>query len=82
MQLGSESFTQMFAFAEIGIDGMFGLDFLKDYDCSLDMASSSLKIKGKRYGLHMEGRISCCRVTLANNFVYYEVVRLLQRATL
>lgn len=35
----------MFAFAEIGIDGMLGLDFLKDYDCSLDMASSSLKIK-------------------------------------
>lgn len=70
----------MFAFAEIG--GMLGLDFLKDYDCSLDMASSSLKIKGKRNGLHMEGRISCCRVTLANNFVYYEVVWLLQRATL
>lgn len=47
MQLGSESFTQMFAFAEIGIDGMLGFDFLKDYDCSLDMASSSLKIKRK-----------------------------------
>lgn len=43
MQLGSESFTQMFAFAEIGIDGMLGFDFLKDYDCSLDIV-----IKNKR----------------------------------
>lgn len=31
------------------------------------MASSSLKIKGKRYDLQMEGRLGCCRVTLDNN---------------
>lgn len=67
----------MFVFVEIGIDGMLGFDFLKDYDCFLDMVFLLLKIKKKCYGLYMEGRISCCRVILVNNFVYYEVVRLL-----
>lgn len=43
----------MRAVAKIEVDGMLGIDFLKDPDCSLDMASSSLKIKGKRFDLHM-----------------------------
>lgn len=33
----------MFVFVEIGIDGMLGFDFLKDYDCFLDIV-----IKNKR----------------------------------
>lgn len=37
----------MFVFVEIGIDGMLGFDFLKDYDCFLDMVFLLLKIKRK-----------------------------------
>lgn len=67
MQLGSDNFAQAFAVAEIGVDGILGLDFLKDHHFFIDMESLSLKAGGKRHALHMEGKIGCCRVTLADD---------------
>lgn len=59
MQLGSDNFAQAFAVAEIGVDGILGLDFLKDYHCFIDMESLSPKVGGKRHALHMEDKIGC-----------------------
>lgn len=66
-KLGNENFVQAFAVAEIGVDGILGLDFLRDQMCNLDMSSMTLRVRNKLFNLHLEGKIGCCRVTLADN---------------
>uniref|UniRef100_A0A8W8HNW3 Peptidase A2 domain-containing protein n=1 Tax=Magallana gigas TaxID=29159 RepID=A0A8W8HNW3_MAGGI len=56
MQLGNDNFAQAYAVAEIEVDGILGLSFLKDHHCFMDMDSLSLKVGGKRHALHMEAR--------------------------
>lgn len=67
MQYKSESFTQMFAFAEIDVDVILGRGFLNNHICSnlTWLLCRSLRMEGKRYNSHMEGRIRSCSVTLA-----------------
>lgn len=57
----------MFVVVEIGVDGILGFDFLKDYYCFIDMEFLLLKVGGKWYVLYMEGKIGCCRVILVDD---------------
>ena len=49
-------FRQSFAVADTVIDGI-GFDFMKNYDCLIDLPNSSVRIKGKQVKLSFEGNV-------------------------
>jgi hypothetical protein len=57
-------FNQTFAVAHTGIDGIFGLDFMTNNDCLIDLPNSGMMLKGKRVKQSFEGEIGCCRSQL------------------
>ena len=59
--------NQKFTVIDVGIDGILGLDFLTSNNCSLDLTNSCMLVDKKRVRLSFEGKIGCCRVTLAAN---------------
>ncbi len=51
--------------ADIDMDAILGLDFLKANDCQLDISTNTLKIKGQDCELNLTGKIGCYRVTVS-----------------
>ena len=51
--------------ADIDMDAILGLDFLKTNDCQLDMLRDTLTIKGKSCSLKLAGKVGCYRVTVS-----------------
>ncbi|KAK3086715.1 hypothetical protein FSP39_022396 [Pinctada imbricata] len=64
IKIGSFSMTHKFIVADIGIDGILGLDFMKNHDCSVDIAHKTLGLNGQSIDLFMEGNVGCYRVYL------------------
>ena len=52
--------------ANIDLDLILGLDFLKKHNCQIDVANNSLKVQDKTCPLNMTGKIGCYRVTISN----------------
>ena len=65
--MSNMKFSQLFTVIDVGIDGILGLDFLTSNNCALDLPNSAMVVRGKRVKLSFEGKIGCCRVTVADN---------------
>ena len=63
---GIKCVTEMVV-ADIDIDAILGLDFLKSNNCQLDMDGDTLLIKGKTCKLNVAGKIGCYRITVAKD---------------
>ncbi len=61
---GVKSITEIII-ADIDIDVILGLDFLKANKCQIDAATDTLKIKGQSCKLNMTGKVGCYRVTVS-----------------
>ena len=57
-------FQHLVVVADVGIDGIIGLDFMEKYACSIDIQGRLLVIQGQAVKLHMEGKVGCYRVCL------------------
>ena len=53
--------------ADIDIDAIHGLNFLKNNDYKLNIEDDTLELKGKTCKLNVAGRIGCYRVTVAED---------------
>ena len=51
--------------ADIDIDVIIGLDFLKENECQLDLVNNILNCRGKQCVLRLMGKLGCYRVTVA-----------------
>ena len=59
--------------ADLMVDGILGLDFLKSNDCTLNIADCSLILKKKTESdipCHYKGTLSCYRITLSENLTF------------
>ena len=52
--------------AEIGVDGILGLDFMKSHAYMIDVANKTTTLGGKNIELNLEGTIGCYRVHKAS----------------
>ena len=55
--------------ADIDMDAILGLDFLKANSCRLDIENNTLKIKSKSCKLSLAGKLGCYRVTISDKVV-------------
>ena len=62
---GMQCNTEM-AVADIDLDPILGLDFLKEKRCQLNMNDNSLLINDRPCKLNMDGKIGCYRITVAD----------------
>ncbi len=51
--------------ADIDMDAILGLDFLKTHDCQLDLVNDTLMIKGNKCQLTLAGKMGCYRVSVS-----------------
>ena len=51
--------------ADIDVDAILGLDFLKANNCQLNLDEDTLSIKGKTCPLNIAGKIGCYRITVS-----------------
>ena len=58
---------QMVVMSELDIDGILGLDFMKKYSCSIDIANELLLFQGQAVELVMRGKVGCYRVRSGDN---------------
>ena len=58
---------QMVVMSELDIDGILGLDFMKKYSCSIDIANELLLFQGQAVELVMKGKVGCYRVRSGDN---------------
>jgi hypothetical protein len=65
--MSNMKFSQLFKVIDVDIDGILGLDFLTSNNCALDLPNSAMVVRDKRVKLSFEGKIGCCRVTIADN---------------
>lgn len=61
---GVRSVTKLIV-ADIDIDAILGLDFLKANNCQIDIINNVLKIKGRQCKLNLTGKLGCYRVTVS-----------------
>ena len=58
------SMNQNVVVADIGIDGILGLDFMKSHACSIDLVNCTIVLDGREVQMCMTGKIGCYRVFL------------------
>ena len=63
---GIQCLTEM-AVADIDIDAILGLDFIRGHGCQLDKNKDTLTIKDKTCKLNVDGKIGCYRITVSQN---------------
>lgn len=51
--------------ADIDVDVIIGLDFLRKHNCKIDVTKEKLKIKNKFCNLKLTGKLGCYRVTVS-----------------
>ena len=61
---GIQCLTEMVV-ADIDVDGLLGLDFLKKNNCTLDMKRDILTVKGRICKLSVDGKIGCYRISVS-----------------
>ena len=61
---GIQCLTEMVV-ADIDVDGILGLDFLKKNNCTLDMNRDILTVKGRTCKLSVDGKIGCYRISVS-----------------
>ena len=52
--------------ADLSNDGIVGLDFMDENECTIDVKKKKICIKGKRYNLVKEGSFGCYRIVALN----------------
>ena len=62
--IDGDTMQQKVVVAEIGVDGILGLDFMRMHACSIDIANNTAILSGKTIQLNLEGTIGCYRVYL------------------
>jgi hypothetical protein len=55
--------------ADINVDGILGLDFLKSQHAEIDMCNNTITIQGHKIQLNIQGQIWCYRVTVSETVV-------------
>ena len=55
--------------ADINVDGILGLDFLKSQHAEIDMCNNTIKIQGHKIQFNIQGQIGCYRVTVSETVV-------------
>ena len=58
------SMDQNVVIADIGIDGILGLDFMKSHAGSIDLVNCTIVLDGREVKMCMTGKIGCYRVFL------------------
>lgn len=67
LTISSLSFNQKFAVADIGIDGILGLDFMTRNGCIVDISNVCMLVQEKCLKLFFEGKSGCDEVTKREN---------------
>lgn len=62
--IGGYSYSIMAIVAELNTAGIVGLDFMTEYECSIDLKQKCLVMDGKRIRCDMKGKMGCYRVSL------------------
>ena len=71
IEIGSQTLTQKFLFADIEDEGILGMDFLTAHQCDLMLTQSYLKIKREKIRCFANSRnaqTTCCRVAISEHF--------------
>ena len=61
---GIQCLTEMVV-ADIDVDGILGLDFLKKNNCTVDMSKNIITVKGRKCKMNVEGKIGCYRISVS-----------------
>jgi hypothetical protein len=66
-QISNFQFAVKAAVAELNVDGIIGLDFLTEHDCSVDLRSRELIVgRHTRFTMEKKGHFGCFRVVTLN----------------
>ncbi len=65
IEIGGVSCITDVIVADIDMDTIIGLDFLKAHNCQLDMVNDTLKVGEQNCKLNLAGKIGCYRVTVS-----------------
>lgn len=64
-------FNQKFVVVDIGIDGIFGFDFMINNECFVDVYNVLMIVKGKQIKFFFEGKLGCCRIIVVENVMIF-----------
>ena len=65
LEIGEEQFQIEALVADLSIDGILGLDFMKQHQCSIDLHQDVLKFQNSSVKLQFAGKMGCYRVSAA-----------------
>lgn len=63
ISLGNIIYNQNVIVADLSLDGVIGLDFMKTYDCTIDIKKGNFQVGGKCYKVELVGSLGCFRIT-------------------
>ncbi|VDI78822.1 Hypothetical predicted protein, partial [Mytilus galloprovincialis] len=55
--------------ADLNVDGILGIDFLRSHNCVINITKGSIWVNGRENRLHFEGPIGCYRVDVATTYI-------------
>ncbi|XP_062579100.1 uncharacterized protein LOC134241021 [Saccostrea cucullata] len=62
INLGESFYCQDVIVADFSLDGVIGLDFMKKYNCTIDIVNGYFKVNNKVYKVDFFGKIGCFRI--------------------
>ncbi|CAG2215715.1 unnamed protein product [Mytilus edulis] len=67
IEIGQDKFIVEALVADISIDGILGLDFMKKNNCKIDLQQETLQCKSNTYPMAFSGKIGCYRISAAED---------------
>ena len=69
--LGGHTFNHEMLIAVIHLNGILGLDFMKQHNCDLMISKKYLTVKGDKIPCYTksDGKMNCCRVSISKDVV-------------
>ncbi|CAG2215708.1 unnamed protein product [Mytilus edulis] len=67
IEIGQDKFIVEALVADISIDGILGLDFMKENNCKIDLQQETLQCKSNTYPMAFSGKIGCYRISAAED---------------
>ena len=58
------TYTQDVIVADLSVDGVIGLDFMKKYKCTVDVPNGCFNVQGRRVKVDFVDKISCFRISI------------------
>ncbi|CAG2249542.1 unnamed protein product [Mytilus edulis] len=76
IEIGQDKFIVEALVADISIDGILGLDFMKKNNCKIDLQQETLQCKSNTYPMAFSGKIGCYRIQPQMISVYHQEQKL------